>query len=159
LRVIVPYVHERPEVRAALEGSGATYHYVGCTPEDYYWLLHRHWKPHGDLCVIEHDVVIGPTLLGSFSTCSSRWCTAPVPRHGKPDEYLTNSLSCVRFSAALIESEPDLMDEAATYDSGMPPRDWHHLDASIDWVLRRRKHAPHIHGPPLVHLPYPVPPA
>jgi hypothetical protein len=157
LRVVVPHVALRAETRDVLDASAWTAAYVGYSDDAYYDLLGRLWAACGasgdGLVNVEQDVIPPDGFLESLAACDEPWCTYAIPRHNHPDQPLTNSLGLVRFSAALIASEPDLMAAVGKFSAGMPPKHWAHLDVAVYETLRARGYGPHVHEPAAIHLP------
>ncbi len=156
LRVVYPWTLQRPEALAALAEHRVERFYVGGHDDAYWRLLAWLWGRGGCLLIVEQDVVVGEGCLDVLEACEWPWCCAAIPRHNPPHELLTHSLGCVRFSAEMVQAEPDAMAEAARFTNGLPPGHWCHLDVAVYETLTRRGYVPHVHYGPVIHLPKPA---
>lgn len=94
--------------------------------------------------VVEQDIVPAPGVVDDMLTCDRPWCTSPYWVAGK--DWLTDGLGCVRFSAALKSTEPDLLTEVGTITSpDGPERAWWLLDERLSGRLRSLGYEPHEH--------------
>lgn len=158
MRIVQPYVHTLDPSVAALAAHAPGYQRVNVGYYDlaYSHLLRELWAEGKDFVIVEQDVVITDDVIPGFTWCDCMWATHPIPRHRPPHDPLYASLGCVRFHADLIAEHPDLIEVAARFSSGQPAGHWAYLDVAIDVTLRGRGYEPHVHDPPLVHLPYPT---
>ena len=115
-----------------------------------YWrLLARAWREPGDLIVIEHDIGLAPGVIEGFAACPEPWCGHEYPLHLG---VLRACLGCTRFSAALKEAEPGLLDVVGEVTGdGLPAKDWRRLDVRIGGELNRRGVQMHVHPEPVRH--------
>ena len=165
----VPYTRVHPRTRAALARCSRHTVYRQLAGDlGYVELLSRLWAACEALVIVEHDIEIHEQVLPGFEECPEPWCTFPFGRllpgpHSRWDgagwgpgiPLLEASLGCVRWSAALMEAEPDLMTEVAAFSvDGKPPGHWQSLDCAIAVILRQRGYAVHVHHPEVLHHHY-----
>jgi len=120
-------------------------------------ILREAWLWPGDLVVVEHDIHVPAGFIEGFQTCRQPWCSHPYPG---PSDMLINSLGCVRFTAHLKNSLPDLMAKAVGMDPALdggavPAGDWRRMDTRIACQLQSLGHVAHPHEPPAGHKHYP----
>lgn len=152
MRVVVPYVDLRPEVRVAIEADGreAEYVYVGGRPEAYHELLLRLWGEGRGWVNVEHDVVVRPGAIAELEACPEPWCGFAYSLGG----YYGGTLGCTRFSDELVAGRPGVMPalDGLPFD-GTPRRYWGRLDTRLQVVLEQHEGLRmHLHWPALDHL-------
>lgn len=132
MRVVVPYVRLEPEVYDALISERIHAAYVRTEAPDGYWTLLRDlWKQQGSFIVLEQDKVPAHGLLDELWGCPNPWCTVPVPMRGTDRCADYPTLSCTKFGAELMKSDPHVMDDVGEIDLGDGPREWSRLDLAI----------------------------
>lgn len=134
LRVVVPYATLWPETKAALEADHreAEYHYVGGSPIAYHDLMLELWHSGQGFTVVEQDVVVYPGAIAELEACSNPWCGKSYWIGSSFDCYL----GCTRFSTALVQANPGVMDALdGLRDDGTPRRYWGRLDTRLGQVL------------------------
>lgn len=127
-----------------LSGFTAEVVWVGESDESYWELLAELWASGGGFCIVEHDVVPGPTALASLEACQAEWCAVPYP-------YLNGmypGLGCARFRGSLTRRAPLVMEQVATItNSSHGPKHWCTLDAWMQRVIRGQGLAgAHVHN-------------
>lgn len=115
------------------------------------------WLWEGDLIVVEHDIVIHPSVLTEFEDCDQPWCVFPYAGppmlDGTPVELA--ELGCVRFTRRLKNALPSVMVEAASTEGeapGLNAGDWRRMDIRLRSRLEAFGHARHYHYPAVRHL-------
>jgi hypothetical protein len=139
--LVVPYVQLRPETRAALEGTDATYVDVSDDKSRYYWLLQAFWHRQQGVIVVEHDIVVNPDTIASLRACTEDWCGAPYQVGINIDSWL----GCTKLSPELMARHPDVFDQ-------MENTDWNAIDGQLLPYLRLRGEQCHRHWPAVTHL-------
>lgn len=109
---------------------------------DAYWTLLRDaWSEGETFYVVEQDVAVWMGAIQQMEECEYPWCSLPTMCHGR---MIPTTFGCVKFSAELIEKNPDFWEDI--------PTRWYHLDANfadkMGWPWIR----PHVHSPPATHL-------
>jgi hypothetical protein len=162
--IVVPYTRLHPRTRAALPEADFV-RLDRNDPRSYWKFLATLWPLTRPLLIVEHDVEIHEEVLPGFDSCPEPWCTFPFARSlpgphsswtgsewGPGIALLTKSLGCVRFSAELLSSEPDLIDELGDRSlGGMPAGHWKRLDDGIAVLLEERGYNVHVHAPEVTH--------
>ena len=138
--VVCPYTQLRPETRAALEGTGATF--VDVSGDDaYYWLLQAFWHRQEGVIVVEQDIVPPPGAIDELRDCPELWCARPYQVGINIDCWL----GLTKFSPEIMAAVPDAFNrmERTTYDS---------LDGQLLPYLWQRGYHVHKHWPAVDHL-------
>jgi len=146
MRIVVPFTKLHVETMHALESAGADYELALVGEDDSYWrLLYDLWRTGEDFVVVEHDIVVRPSVFDEFEECENEWCVAPYPFVYR----LCAGLGCTRFRASLLQRFPEIMDEVDRMEHPEFPgrRNWRTLDAAIRDLLWERdvdrcRHAP-----------------
>lgn len=132
-RVVVPFAGNlRLEVVGALIATGRRWSTVDVSSSDhaYFDLLSELWSEWEDFVIVEHDVVVSEAALVSLEECPSDWCCCPYP-YGRGTIV---GLGCTKFTAALMEKIPDLLDLVGHLsDETHAPKHWCRLDV---WIQR-----------------------
>jgi hypothetical protein len=134
VRIIVPFVTISPETRKALDASGYPWEGVDVSSS-----LTAYWEALSDLwgygetfCVVEHDIVVGPSTLSTFESCLEPWCGSPYP-------YLSGmyaGLGCTRFRAEFIVDLPNAIEKAGEINyPNHGQRHWCTTDDALKSVL------------------------
>ena len=115
----------------------------------YHELVARTWAEGHGFTIVEQDIAPYPGALGAMWACPEPWCVTPYRCNGQYEGYL----GCVRFSDALVQSQPDAIEaiDRLKYD-GTPRRYWGRLDTRLQQVLESRGYAKHRHWPSVTHL-------
>lgn len=149
--LVVPFVSLRTETVHALYGETVRYAPVDAT--DGYWqLLADLWAARRTAIIVEQDIVVNETTVDELKICGHDWCAMPFPYRGNDRAF---ALACTKFSSALMERNPDLMEVIGQYsDAKHPPRHWCRLDAWIYAELSGRGERRHEHtrAKPLGHV-------
>lgn len=151
MTVLLPFTRLHP-VTSRLANAHAPGHVrVRLDPGDdaaYWRLLADAWRQPGDLIVIEQDIGLGAGVIECFDACRHPWCGHPYPI----GRQLLVCLGCVRFTAALKDAEPDLLEAVGRIGGdGIPAKHWRRLDTRLAGELRRRGYSVHEHQPPVAH--------
>lgn len=150
--VIMPYVGlPDPQVVEVLDDSGHDFTPidVGCCDRGYFNTLSAFWDLGETFTVVEHDIVVHPGALDELADCDCDWCGYPFEYEGA----WTLGLGCAKFSAALIERNPDaLLRVGVMSDPTHPKRHWCRLDAWLTSVLMSGDEERHAHTPAVQHL-------
>jgi hypothetical protein len=132
-RVRIPHIEGmiHPETLAWAQDYGAEL--VAHEDQDghgYYELLRKWWRDPGDLVIVEQDKVPAEGVVDEMLACSFDWCNCPF----KLDNGILHGwgTGCVKFSAALRERLPDLMDQAGVPGAHDPE------PAGVYWVVDMR---------------------
>lgn len=113
-------------------------------------LLARHWADGDTFCVVEHDVIVHPTVFDEFDACSEPYCAFPYPL----GPYVAPALGCTRFRAELLAELPDVMERVLKVPTNYgDPGHWRQLDTVLmrTVLLNRYGRQPHIHLPAVEH--------
>lgn len=149
--ILVPYTRLHPATARLLNRHAPGHRRVRIDPADMsaYWrLLAAVWREPGDLVIVEHDIGISAQVLPGFAACAQPWCGHAYPIDGRT----IVCLGCTRFTAALKEAEPDLLDVVGEVTGdGLPAKDWRRLDVRILDELRKRGYEQHRHEPNVMH--------
>lgn len=128
-------------------------------PESYFWLLSSVWAAGDAFVIVEHDVVAGPGVLGSFAQCPEPWCAFSYEVFAGDLASVYGGaygLGCTRFSAELLAAEPDAVEAAGELEldgtGTWPKRSYGVMDSTLTNVLRRRGYDAHQHHPNVEHL-------
>ena len=167
--LLLPYVGEYPEEVAAALAEAGTYEWallatqLGPGPQAYADELNRVWTLCGmanvGLMVVEHDVVIRPTVFDIFQDCPHNYCVFPY-WIGASYGY---GLGCTRFRRQLIRAHPDLIRAAMRRtNDGLPEEGhWKRMDTRLrDEAVERGILTPNennvampcLHEPPVRHM-------
>jgi hypothetical protein len=133
----------QPETWTALEQHAPDAEYVGPldTALGYYSLLAGLWAGGEGFAIVEHDVVIHAGVIPGFVGCSQPWCSFP---YSGGYTLFTEGLGCARFSGALTQRLPSLIDD-------IDDRSWFSLDSMIAVALHAAGYKVHVHQPPVLH--------
>jgi hypothetical protein len=150
--ILLPYtrLHTATARLANLHAPGHVRARIDPRDDGAYWqLLATRWNQGADLVLIEHDIGIGPEVLPGFDACRQPWCGHPYPVAGR----VLVCLGCVRFTAALQRTEPDLLEAVGEVgEDGLPAKHWRRLDVRVGDELNRRGYRVHRHEPPVAHF-------
>ena len=139
MRIVVPFTHIMPEVIAALDATGRVYELADVSDsDDAYWqVLSDLWRAGESFAIVEHDVVVHPTVFDGYDACPRVWCASPH-RYVCGGDAGYYGMGCVRFRAELLRDNPNVMyDVAQMANAGHPPKHWCTLDAHLQTVLPR----------------------
>jgi len=146
MRVVVPFTKIADETREALDASGYPWEAIDVSDSlTAYWeLLSDLWGFQSDLCIVEHDIVVGPDTLKSFDECPNLWCGSPYP-------YLSGTyagLGCTRFRAAFMVDLPTAVEIAGRREYPNHGQfHWCVLDDSLKRVFAEHKKTMCMHLP------------
>jgi hypothetical protein len=147
MRVLLPYTELQSEVTEALDASGFPWEAIDVSDseEAYFEVLHDMWSFGEAFAVVEHDIVIDPEKsLQGFVECPEPWCACYYPYL----RGLYTGLGCVRFSKALVNAVPGLMDEVSIQSSRHhPPKHWCSIDGWMQFRLAAHNYRICRHGP------------
>jgi hypothetical protein len=118
--------------------------------DDAYWRFWADlWTVGESVIVVEHDIAPTGKAIAELVTCSSQWCTQPYP-------YFVGTyhgLGCVKFTAELMATIPDLWTRVAGMSDPTHPRmHWCRLDAWSQQILSAAGHQPCRHSTLVEHL-------
>lgn len=119
-------------------------------PYAYGQMLQSLWNRHGDLIVVEQDIVPPQGAIEGFLACESDWCT-----HGYLIDGVEHSqvLGCARFSKRLQADHPRLLWQAASNVGGQRRlAHWQQLNEQIIRELKMARTALHLHPGAALHL-------
>jgi len=140
MRLVCPF-EVQPETAEALERYAPDVEYVRMDGDaGYYALMAGLWRGEA-FAVIEHDVVIHDGVVPEFVSCPEPWCSFP---YSGGYELFTEGLGCARFSTALLQRLPHLVDD-------ITDRHWSSLDSMIASALHNAGYKVHVHSPPVGH--------
>jgi hypothetical protein len=146
LKILVPYVSLRPELKLALASEGIGAVFVDTSgPEAYWQILSDYWAKCETFIVLEQDKVPEPGLLREMWDCPFSWCSAQVPIQGSDKCSPYPSLSCTKFGQRLMDEFPDLLEEVGKIDFGFGLKEWSRLDLGISALLSIESEV-HWHG-------------
>lgn len=137
MKIVVPYTRVNPATVESLAGEDFEMAYVGDHPNDYPFLLWALWEEHGDLIIVEHDVIVQLGQIEELRRCREPWCSFPEYEGGPP------SFSLVRFRWELMAANPDIWRNLFTAHRSQPL--WSMCDS---WLASHVEVACHLHGPP-----------
>lgn len=123
--------------------------------ESYWRLLSALWREGTAFLVVEHDIEVNPEAIRQAAECDCDWGVSPY--RGPGGDLLYGSLGCTRFSARLLATAPDAIEQVGGIDDAgpaIPLRDWRRIDSRLLGVLRQRGHEPHVHAEVLHHHRY-----
>lgn len=150
--ILIPYTRLHPATARLANRHTRSHLRMRLDPADMtaYWrLLAAAWREPGDLVVIEHDIGIHAGVIPGFAACPEPFCGHEYPLHLG---VMRACLGCTRFTAALKEAEPDLLEAVGEVTGdGLPAKDWRRLDVRIGDELKRRGYAMHVHEPAVRH--------
>jgi len=114
MAIVVPHVPGmlRERTRQAVIGEcGPAARFIPDPGGGFYYsdLLRKLWREGGPLVIVEQDVVPPPGSIAQLLACPEEWCGHMLPAQGR---LISQSFGLVKFSAALIERLPLLMDKA-----------------------------------------------
>lgn len=153
--VVLPFVYGMLNNTTLLWASDEA-HYVhtieldAYNPYAYGQMLQSLWNRHGDLIVVEQDVVPDKRAVTQFLECGELWCACPYHVSGK---VYGRVLGCTKYSAKLQAEHPNLMWQAASNLGGtLRLAHWRQLNEAIIRQLDIRHIALHEHDIPAAHL-------
>lgn len=143
MKIIVPHTEKLSEILIAVCQS------LGFTPElrymdrvnSYHELLSELWHQKETFIIIEQDVLPVPDIIQEMWNCGHRWCGAQFLIAGN---YMQQPLGCSKFSAAMIEACPTMIDD-------LPIKRWYSLDGQIYTAGHEAQVKLHKHGK-VIHL-------
>lgn len=153
MRIVVPYTRLSVPVLAALDATGRPHELVEMTDDEAYWRLLRDlWSDAETFAIVEHDIVVHPTVFDELDACPEQWCGFPhlYVCGGESGYY---GLGCVRFRASLLQAVPDAMEQVGEMSDAIHPmRHWCTLDKWLQAeVLPRAGMGRHHHPTVLGH--------
>jgi hypothetical protein len=122
---------------------------VSADDQAYWRLLRDLWNGSRQFTIVEQDIVVWPGLLNEMNDCTHDWCASPYAMA----DIETTALGCVKFGAALLEDNADLIRGILEQH-----RAWQSLDGMIVGELHRRGYQEHVHLPAVLHLHKPTTP-
>ena len=153
--IVLPYVYGRLNANTTLWASNEQHrvHTVeldAYNPFAYGQMLQSLWNRHGDLIVVEQDVVPHDDAVTQFLGCQDPWCTCPYKVNGV---MYGRVLGCTKYSAKLQDEHPNLMWQAASNLGGtLRLAHWRQLNEAIIRQLDLRHIPLHEHPMPAEHL-------
>ena len=152
MKLVVPYVSLRQETyRATRYYPGVQFVYVGDSETAYSELVCELWARGESFAIVEHDIVVAPTMLDRFASCPEPFCAHP---YEWSESHLGPALGCNRFSSDFLREFPKAAEQAASIPGPLGPGSWRQFDY---WLTRtvledHYGQVPHLHLPPVVHL-------
>lgn len=108
---------------------------------EYHELLREAWSAGETFFVVEQDVFVWLGAIKQMEECDQQWCTLPTTCHGRA---VTTTFGCVKFSATLIERNPNFFDDIEPI--------WFQLDSGFADKMGWPFIKPHVHVPMATHL-------
>lgn len=139
--ILVPTIYSDGAAQKALRTEGVTYTTIFCHDiYQYSKAIRSHWNQ--ELIIVEHDVAPWPGALTLMQLCSRPWCVHTYPFAPNAMRW---AMGCVRFSASLVQTNPNLVDclDGVT---------WNQVDGTLIPKVIEVAGQPHIHYPPVAHL-------
>jgi hypothetical protein len=109
--IYLPYTKLDPLVTDALDATGRPYTpvYVGGSDDAYWKLLSRLWVSLEDFTLVEHTVIVHPTIFDELDACDQGWCGYPHVSRG----HKIYGLGCIRFRGWFTDLQPNALREVA----------------------------------------------
>jgi hypothetical protein len=142
-----------PLTRAWGEQNGAEFRDVGRDREAYFRLLRELWADGQPFMLVEQDNVPPKGAVASLETCHEPWCGCVYEYGAQP--RVPGDLGCTRFSGALLQTHPTLIDESSrekhVLDYNKTSRDYRWLFHRLKKVLFDHGFRFHTHTPEAAH--------
>lgn len=144
MRIVVPFTDLHPTTKEVLSRETFQVDFVDVRgdPDSYRRLLARLWSERETVVIVEHDIVPWPGAIEEIWACPCQWGTYSYVMHGGIG--IAHGFGCCKLTAWLMTNLPGLWDE---------PGEWSVLDQRLFFAARKVGIEPHLHRPPVTHLP------
>ncbi len=132
--IYLPYTKLDERVTDALDATGREYKpvFVGDQQDSYWKLLSRLWVSLEDFTIVEHTVIVHPTIFDELDACEAGWCGYPHVSRG----HKIFGLGCVRFRNWFTETQPSaLVEVGLCHDRQHPAKHWCTIDMYLQGIV------------------------